>query len=161
VQTHQVLDWDDPWDEDHDFIIKEGRSTGLTIGKPVALAGSVKAQLQPGVHLLTPGDTPGSVNYQLCQTSPTLYNQYMVKHKSPQQQFAVEGDSGSVCYIRDHRTPWELRPWGLLHGVIASNIYSFAILSPMQAVMSAMPPDCVLISPQNEHLLGKNLHRDD
>ncbi len=153
-QTHEVLPWDEPYDEDRDLVLKDGRSTGLTVGKPVPLTASINTQ-EMGVFLLTRGEAAGGVHYQVREDSPTLHNQYLVKHERSNRQFAVDGDSGSLCYLRDHREPWRLRPWALLHGVIASTIWSYAVLSPMQAVMAAMPPGYVLVSPQNDHVLGE------
>ena len=159
-QTHAIGRWDSGCDEEHDLVVKDGRSTGLTMGRPTPMTASVNPQ-QLGVHLLLRGDQPNTVHYQLRALAPTLHNQYLVKHERSSHRFAFEGDSGSLCYLHDHNQAWELRPWGLFHSVLATNAWAYAVVSPMEAVMACAPPGCTLLSPQNQHLLGQRVYTDE
>ena len=106
-------------------------------------------------------ERPGLVRYRK-RTNPDLWlpNQYLVvAHMADDPIFVDSGDSGSVCYLNSSAwnasERWKLRPWGLLHSRIHAGNYSFAVLSPLDAVLRCFAGrEFRLLGVDAAHLLG-------
>ena len=139
-------------------IVKMGRSSDRTIGTPIKTTvmvvnkelGTYRVIRKHDNSLLYESEPPikadrdnvkilvqqielDAANYEI-QKIKGLYitNQYLVESKN--SPFAEPGDSGSICYIVDESSH-NVRPWGLIHGLLKNTLISYAIVTPIEAVM--------------------------
>lgn len=148
-----VPKWDEPTDEGNDCIIKEGRSTGVTVGSPYSVTASVRT-LAGGAYTIFADLGTNTVALRLSGESAVLCRQHLVISGRSMQPSA--GDSGSLLYIHRpsaHGAGGRVTPWALLHGVVVSHTYCFAVGSPLEAVMAALGPSMTLLGETNAHLL--------
>ena len=146
-------------------IIKIGRSSNRTIGTPVRNV-SLLMKNNTGLYHISskkhnhvynqstnvisgvdkdsipvlPIETDAGTYGIFKQKPISITNQYLVLSDLEDKSFAIPGDSGSVCYIGDSITR-ELRPWGLLHGILKNIRFTYAIVTPIEAVMNFLGQD--------------------
>ena len=164
--TSHVLEWTYEANESEDVVIKIGRTTGVTCGAPISAPSAVNTRQVGTYEIVRSGDRNDVVHYRKRSSNDLwLRNQYFVGHASG-HPFVDVGDSGSVCYLNspnwDQESRWKLRPWGLLHARVVSESYSFAVLSPIDAVLRCFNGrSFLLLGHDNEHLLNALQYKDE
>jgi hypothetical protein len=149
-----------------DLVYKDGRTTGVTTGRPCIYPASISQQIETPAEAELPGTLMTFSNYRQpsCGCAPGglhdvprfwLHNQYLVAH-SGDQAFVNVGDSGAVCYVQRAGPDNNLYPWGLLNGCLPYSKYAYAVLSPLDAVLKELSlerENLVLVTDQNKNYL--------
>ena len=122
-------------------VVKVGRTTGERWGFPLPFTSLAVRRREGDFEVTEETDSAylSCVQHTITrQHRVVLFNQYLIGHTfgfDGNTLFALGGDSGAVCWLNAGSRPEVLQPWGLLNAVLTTEIYSYSVASPLDAVL--------------------------
>ena len=133
--------------QSEDAVVKVGRTTGERWGFPLPFTALTVRRREGDFEVTDEDESTYLARVQHTtrdQHRVVLHNQYLIGHKlgvDDNPLFALGGDSGAVCWLHSGERRSVLRPWGLLNAGLTTELYSYGVASPLDAVLDAVKHD--------------------